>query len=386
MRSFASSRALLLLSSWIVALTAVGQCQVLQIGHEFPGVCLGHVWLDCSGVDSVVWSNGSQAFVLTAPAGSYSFSAYSNGVFVGSGGASIESHGWELDGGGFGGATGNSQFLISGWPWIPYCNTSIFNSPCCSPQQPVEVFLVQDGVTVMQPACMGCHNAQCSGGTTLFHDVPCGHEYTFRIVDPDCAGTYDILSSPIIAPNNANLYLDTLVVGSIPGLNTGSITLLEAIPDTTEPFPIHSPVTGTIYLFEGLVGSNPVGPYFTEALSGIWNALDTGYYRLQFTPNLGCQTIVDTIYVPAVLNVGEKEPPITSALSIAPSITDMTLTLRSKGSAERVWIIIRDAYGRVVLEASDTPGPFSVERLVPGPYFLTAVQGREELRARFIKR
>ncbi|MBP6392353.1 MAG: hypothetical protein KA352_15785, partial [Flavobacteriales bacterium] len=162
--------------------------------------------------------------------------------------------------------------------------------------------------------------------------------------------------------------------------------LVEAVPDTTEPYPIHAPVVGTITLYEGLTGSSTVGGVVASSVSRTWSALDTGYYRVEFAPDAGCQIAMDTIYVPAVLNVGDIEEHITSALSLASSITDETLMLRSRDPAERISITVRDACGRTVLETSAALGPFSVERLVPGPYFLTAVQGREELRARFIKR
>ncbi|MBP6698323.1 MAG: hypothetical protein KA175_11940, partial [Flavobacteriales bacterium] len=61
MRPFAA-RASVLLPSWILALTTMGQCTVHSFS-EMPGVCGGFLNVSCGpGIHSILWSDGQTFF------------------------------------------------------------------------------------------------------------------------------------------------------------------------------------------------------------------------------------------------------------------------------------------------------------------------------------
>ena len=360
-----------------------GQCTVYT-ANEMPGVCGGSLYLgDCPGTspDSVVWSNGAIGF-CQGPPGTYAYQAWLNGAVLQSGAGAIGSFGWEFSVVYAG--SSSSGYAVLANVEIPYCASTVI-SPCCYPQQDqVEVYLVQDGANLIQDQCISCHDHWCAPGSVGFFDVPCGHTYRLRVVDSTCAGQVDDTLHTIIVHNNANLELDTAVLGSVPGFFTGSVELIEAVPDTTEIFPIYGPVTGTAVLYEGLNSSTIVAQYggVTDA---IWTGLDTGYYRICFVPDSGCQVICDTLYVPAVPGNAVSDSPKLDVLSLMPTVTTGMLSLRSQNGAAIADITITNVLGREVLTMRILPGPFSVEQLPRAAYVLTAVQGSERLRLRFLK-
>ena len=360
-------------------------CEV-HTTNAIPSVCDGNIYLlNCqSQYDSVVWSNGNVGYACSGPPGSYSFEAWMNGAVVFSGTRTIQSLGWQFDPV-VGYPTLDGGYWIMGGAYVPFCGTSAYIAPCCMPQPAdVELYLVQDGLNEIQDPCVQCHDHPCYGATVIFTEVPCGHEYYIRLVDAACAGQVDDTLHTIIVHNNANLILDTAVTGSVPGFNTGSIELLEAVPDTTELFPIYGPVTGTAVLYEGLSSSNIVAQY-PGVTDAIWTDLDTGYYRVCFAPDSGCQVICDTLYVPAVQGNGVSESASMDALSLVPTATTGMLTLRSWNGLAVADITITDALGRDVSRMRMAPGPFSVEHFPRGIYVLTAVQVNERLRVLFLR-
>ncbi|MCC7503257.1 MAG: T9SS type A sorting domain-containing protein [Flavobacteriales bacterium] len=363
---------------------ASGQC-TLYISDEMPGVCSGMLYLGgCSGTwpDSVVWSNGDVG-VCQGPPGVYTYQAWLNGAVMQAGNGSINSVEWELDLQ-FAGLSQNFVYGMVAGLDIQSCSFSGTIGPCCVPQTDTEVYLVQDSVNLIQDPCIGCHDHWCAPGSLAFFPIPCGHTYWVRLVDSACVGQVDFTQQSFIAHNNANLILDTAVTGSVPGFNTGSVELIEAVPDTTELYPIYGPVTGTAVLYEGLNGSSIVAQY-SGVTDAIWTGLDTGYYRVCFAPDSGCQVICDTLYVPAVPGNGVDESANMDALSLVPTATTGMLTLRSRNGSAFADITITDALGREVMRMRIAPGPFSVAQLPRGAYVLNAVQGSERLRVRFLK-
>lgn len=360
-----------------------GSC-VSHLVHAFPGVCEGGIWLECDGVDSVVWSNGQSGFSVNGPPGTYSYDAYSGGELVYSSLAVIESHGWEfMDISGHPGSTG---FWLHGSADIAYCGTSIWNSPCCSPEPgAVQIFAIQDGLVPITGPCIMCTNYPCFGTTFMFTELEYGHEYCVRLVDSQCGVTLDATEQCVIAHSCANLALDVSVLPSIPGGSTGVIELIEAIPDTTEPYPISSPVLGTITLFS-LPSYQQVGQGIYNTGVALWNDLDTGYYVISFQPDAGCQAAYDTLYVPAEMNTGAFGVAVAPALRIAPTVTDGMLLLSSSAGSAPVHVRIVDIRGRTVAMMVVPPGPLSVEGLAQGSYVLVATQGEIIFRNRFIKR
>ena len=371
----------LLLSLAVLGQTVRAQCAP-YIAHAFPGVCDGQVSLECE-VDSVVWSTGEVSNTLYAPAGTYSYTAYLNGAVVSANSVTIESNGWNFNGSIHGMAWG-STYAITGNASVAHCGTSIYNFPCCHPGSAgTDVYLLQDGVNTLQQPCVICTDVSCTNATFIFQEVQYGHQYVVCISDPACMGTC-ATDEPIVVPSCANLELGSLITSSIPGQNTGSIELIAAIPDTTEPYPIEAPVTGTISL--SWLDGTPVGSTLLNAGSGLWTGLDTGWYVLSFQPDAGCQAARDTLYVPAETNTGVVRLPSIHVLSIAPTVTDAALRISSSAGSAPVRIRILDIHGRTLVTALAPPGLLSIESLPPGAYVLIASQGEATLRARFIKR
>lgn len=369
----------------VVLMTAVqGQCIAHRV-HAFPDVCDGAIWLECSvAVDSIVWSDGQVGFAIQGTAGTYSYEAYDNGAIVASGAPVIQSNGWVIEG--IDSYSSDFGFHLLGWASIAHCATSIYESPCCLPgQEDVQVFAVQDGVLPIGPPCSGCANYGCYGTTFMWSQLEFGHEYCVRVVDSHCGVTVDATDQCVIAHSCEGLVLETQVLPSLPGDNTGVIELIEAVPDTTEPYPIYSPVLGMINLIS-LTEGQPVGVPLINAGTAIWTGLDTGWYVVEFHPNPVCQIARDTLYVPPETNTAVGNEAMRPVLRMAPTLTDGTLRLSSSTGTAPINVRIVDGHGRTVLTGALTPGPFSIEALPPGPYVLVATQGQALLRSRFIKR
>ncbi len=358
-----------------------GQC-ISHVVHTFPGVCEeGTIWLECfSPPDSIVWANGTTGLAITGPPGTYPYQAYSAGEVVSSGEPAIEAHGWV-----FGGPNSYSTvygFQLSGSASVAYCGTSNWNFPCCAPDD-VSILLIQDGTTPITGPCIGCIDYPCSGGAFMFSQLPYGHEYCVRLVDPACAGIVEPESLCVIAPNCANLSLVTTVQASIPGGSTGVIELIEAIPDTTEVYPIFAPVSGASVLYH-MPGYEQVNPV-QDGTSAIWTALDTGYYLLQFTPVAMCQVQEITLYVPAGTNTSVPLNQVPD-LAVSPTVTDGDLYLSCTEASTPVRLRIVDGRGRTVSSALRAAGRFSIQDLAPGPYLILAEQGEQQVVTRIVKR
>ncbi len=356
------------------------QCHTIHT-HAWEGVCGGHVSVvDCPG-DSVIWSNGASGWTAYLDPGSYSYTVYQGGAVFYSGYANVQTVGWDFADSIHGLPWGWS-YAITGNAFVNYCGTTMYDHSCCVPEG-ADVYLLQDGVNILYLPCVNCTDIWCVSTSFIIHEVPYGHQYVVCISDPSCAGTC-ATDQPITVPSCGNLELVTSISGTIAGENNGSIELVEAIPDTTEPYPIQAPVMGSISLTE-LSSGLLVGTQLTNAGSALWTGLDTGYYVLYFQPDAGCQSAWDTLYVPAETSTGMDRlggP----ALSARPTITDGTLVLSSSISDQPVHIRIVDMHGRTILTTMLRPGPLSVDALLPGAYLLVAAQGEVLLRSRFVKR
>lgn len=367
-----------------IGMRSMAQCHTIRT-HAFEGVCGGHVSvMDCPG-DSVIWDNGATGWEVDLDPGSYSYTVYQGGSVVYSGYTSVQTVGWSFAGSihGTPWGGGGPGYDITGNAFVNYCGTQMYDHVCCVPSG-ADVYLLQDGMNFTGSPCLNCTNIWCVSTSFIFYEVPYGHQYVVCIDDPSCAGTC-AMDEPVIVASCANLELVTSVLPSTPGGSTGVIELIEAIPDTTEPYPISSPVLGTITLF-ALPSNQQVGQGIYNTGGALWSDLDTGYYVISFQPDAGCQTAYDTLYVPAEMNTGSIGVAVAPALRIAPTVTDGMLLLSSSAGSAPVHVRIVDIRGRTVAMMVVPPGPLSVEGLAQGSYVLVATQGEMIFRNRFIKR
>lgn len=348
-----------------------------HIHHAFPDVCDGSIIIMGSGFDQVVWSTGDEGLELTAPPGDYGFSVYNNGNLVFAGVRTIESNGWEVQ----------VQALplfdgiqLSGTLGLQHCGTSIYNAPCCIPdpsQTTFEVF--QDGEPYAPAQCTGCTEVQCAYSMVMVSGLPYGHVYTYAVNDPVCAGV--LTAGMITAHSCANLQLDMEVVDAIGG-NTGSIAVLEAVPDPTEPLPISAPVTGTFRLFNN-AGGEPVGEV-VEGGAAMWTDLAPGEYLVVFVPDELCQTRSNVVTVSGATSVGDR---MIGDVDLYPRVADDFIALPTFDGKGSVNVRVLDMNGRSVLHLTNMPpSRIPVSALVPGAYVVMAASGEEVLHARFIRR
>lgn len=368
---------------------AMASAQGMHVHHAFTNVCQGYMYYD-EPVDSIVWSTGAMGTELfNVPPGTYGFTAYVNGQVVNQGNPVVEEVGWNF-------FLTTDPYLYPGSAFmtanleIPHCASQIFSGVCCHPEPGVtDIIVYQDGVvypTTEVPVqllsdgdCIGCENVNCDYWPVRFLAPP-GHIYTIGVNDPTCAGLV-MADTSVVAPSCANLQLLTEVVDASPGQADGVVTLMEAIPDLTEPQPIEAPVAGTAQLIK-LPEGIAMG-MFTNATTAQWTGLTAGEYTLYFRPDQPCQAHTIPVLVGTATGLGDVEP--ASALRLFPNVADQAIQLSSTASGP-IHLRITDMRGREVVNTRLPAGPFPIDALAPGMYGVVAKQGGSALRTRFIKR
>lgn len=374
-------------SALVLALSCIGTSLVGQTHisryHEMPGLCGPWAVYSPDGggqaADSVVWSTGHVGPTLTnIPIGTYWAIAYAGGGPIFTDTFDLFQTFWDFH-------------LMPGWATqfgyhqdvfvdLPGCGGAVFDSPCCEPQtEMVEVRVYQDGLSYLQLT------QWCYGNVTpMPQPLPFGHVYTYELVDADCGIL--ISTQPDTVPNCANLVLDTVVTGAQPGQYDGAIELVEAIPDTTEQFPIYPTVLGNAKLY-ALPSWTLVGVVQDSVATAIWTGLDTGYYYLEFQPLAGCQIAGDTVYLPPLLNVGSADVDRPSALRITgPTVVDAHIDLAGAPPNTPMEIVIVDGQGRMVRQRSQTSPIIDVGGLTAGLYILLVRSGNALLQERFVRK
>ncbi|HMN04519.1 MAG TPA: T9SS type A sorting domain-containing protein [Flavobacteriales bacterium] len=369
---------------------APAHAQNLLRGHAFPDVCNGFIIFDPPLSGNPVWipSNGvtqvNAGYVTFENPGTYELWEDVDGEMVFVDEYTIQSNGWELD---VSMVNTFAGVMVSGSVGIRYCGgISPFNIPCCSPDEAqTELLFYQDGEP-MDMSGMGCPIPNCTvtcmeGQNFIYHWLDYGHEYQVAINDPVCAGL--VLSPITVAHSCANLDVVTEVVSSTQGQANGSITMVEAIPDPNEPFPITAPVIGDALLISLADPNDPTPVEMFEGVgSAIWTGLETGFYILSFSPDQICQPYSDTIFVD--LSVGMDGHGSDPRMRIFPTVVEQALFFMAE-DGQPSNIDIRDVQGRMVMHAAVTPGPVQVEQLPQGMYTVDLRQGDRLLRTRFIK-
>lgn len=371
---------------------AAGQCNFTWIDYPFGSCTEGFLQLYCTGVDSVVWSNGQVGFEAHLPTGTYDWQAYQDGQVVQTFPFEMKQLGWGLSlsasywqGGGF---------AISGWGEVgeysdtgfvqgAYCDVSAYHGPCCNPVDSLtHVRLVQDGAVELDPVnCMGCDSLPCYGHMVWFGNVPTGHSYHLRLHDLACGQVVDD-STQVIAHACDNLGLSIEAVGTPPGAMEGEVHLLEAVPDTTEPYPLHAPVAGSAAIYRGLDGWDPAGTTYNSVATASWTGLDTGFYRVVFTPDAGCNQVTDTVLVSLPSGVVENGPQ--AALQVVRTNAPDRIMVHVRGGvAARVRLF--NATGQEVPVRKVEGDLYDIGAVPPGVYLVKVDVGDAVLSAKFLQ-
>jgi hypothetical protein len=369
-------------------LFATGQCDLtLNKYHPFGSCAEGqvHVSGGCEPgtMDSLVWSNGQTGYQVSGLApGTHNLRIYNEGEVIQTLEFEIVQLAWTLTEpltSIMGGAP-----AISGWADVQWCNTSAWNHPCCVPvPEQTYVRLVQDGTTeITTEGCMGCESMPCTGSTFMFNNVPAGHSYHIRLYDLACGNVVDYTTT-IVVHSADNLELLHEVIGTEPGAMQGEVHLLEAVPDPTEPYPLQAPVIGTAKLYRGLEGWDMAGEEYESVASATWTGLDTGYYRLEFTPDLVSTQVTRTVYVSFPTSIGDGVPAVGPALLVGLTEDPGRITVRvAGGTATHVELL--DALGRSLPIRKLADGSYNIGAALPGTYLVRAMVDGSMVSAKFI--
>lgn len=381
----------ILISLALLPAAAMAQCSFTWVSHPFGSCTEGDLQLSCNGeVDSVLWSDGHVGFDDQLPPGDYNWQAYHNGQVVQSFPFQMKQLGWGLSVSGSYWQGGG--FSISAWAEVgeytdsafvsgAYCDDSSIQGPCCHPVDSLtHVRLVQDGVVELAPGdCMGCESLPCYGHTVWFGNVPTGHTYHLRLHDLACGQVVDD-TTQIIANSCNNLSLLVETSGTQPGTMQGQVNLLEAVPDTTESYPLHSPVSGIANLYRGLDGWNTAGPPIS-GVSANWAGLDTGYYRVVFTPDAGCNQVTDTVYVSFSTGVNEATMP---ALVVAPTDDPGQIRVQVRGGVA-TQVRLFNAMGQELPVRKVAKGLYDIGAVPSGAYLVQVKAGGTVLTTKFLR-
>lgn len=374
-------RNLILAAGTLVSSIALGQCDLRYTYNPF-GSCMGRVETACG--DSVVWSNGQTGPTATdlAP-GTYSYQVYSNGELVQEvTDVEVVQKAWSISN--LHPDLMGSGPTISGWAEVPDCCDSHWYFLCCSPEDSLSYArLVQDGTTeITVEPCMGCDvqpGLPTLGGMFWFGNVPTGHTYTVRIYDSCGNVTDDTTEIVLNACDNLNLEVETS--GAQPGGLMGEVDLLAAVPDTTEPYPLHAPVTGTATLYRGLGGTDIVGSY-TGVASAAWTGLDTGYYRVEFIPDAGCNRVVKTVHLSTTTGLGEYAP--TPTFQLVPGQDPDQIMVRAQGGVATHIEMVGTLGQRVPVRGLGN-GLYDISTVPPGLYLVSVKVGGAVLSGKFLR-
>lgn len=336
-------------------------------------------------MDSVAWSTGQVMLAggesAPLPPGIHTYQIFSDGAVVLEGSVEIVQLAWSI-------SEVHTDFwdnvgpTISGWAAVPWCGTSAMNYPCCVPEENhTYVRLVQDGTTEIETEyCNGCSNGMpCSGSTVWFGGVPTGHTYHIRVYD-SCGNVTDDPNT-IVLHSCENLSLTIEEVGTDD--TSGEVHLLEAVPDPTEPLPLVGPVAGTAKLYRGLEGNEVVGDVFESVGAASWTGLEAGDYRVEFTPDAGCDRVVQAVQVSSSTSIGTVEQGLGAMLQVGLTADPGRITVRSaQGVATNVEVI--DALGRTVPARKLAEGSYHIGAVPPGAYLVRAMVAGMMATAKFI--
>ncbi|MCB0793761.1 MAG: hypothetical protein KDB88_03410 [Flavobacteriales bacterium] len=357
---------LVLLSS--VIRISLAQCGPYKFHPLWPDT-LGWAYLlstDCDS-DSAVWDNGSIGYgAFDLEPGSHYVIQYDGGTLLDTTFFELEQLHWNLEQLTFAIFSG---LELDHYASIPYCGTSIFNYPTCTPPaDSVVLFLMQDGIPIDSITPL-----DCMFNLEVWMGLPYGHIYQCIVEDrSQCGSTGQTPLVTAYACNGMSFVLE--ITNATSGQADGSVAVLEMMSDTVLPLALPPPFTGTFSLHSlpnyDLIGS-------MQGSSAVWTGLAPGDYLVQFTPDSLC-------FVPEQqVAVGTS----TSLFDPSSASKEGLRTWTDRQGDLLFWnenvheVRIMDINGRL-LRSWNGPPPMDVSDLAPNLYILDAGTGG---RVRFVR-
>jgi len=358
---------LLLLVVFLQTPSAVAQCGP-YVGHPIWPDTEGTAFVnpnECGdGITTCLWDNGSTAWDATGlSVGMHTVDLYVNGAQVQTLSFEVEQLEWELNQSVF---TYVGAVSVSMWAEVPYCGTSIFNYHRCPPDpEQTVVYLLQDGEAIDSLSPVGCLATQHA-----WSGLPFGYTYQLHLVDHGACGS-EAWGAAVQtwSCGGADVALD--VQPSMGG--TGSIEVLEVMPDPGSINPPAGPLEGTFRLWS-LPDYTQVGDEQTGT-TAFWDALPPGDYEVLFVPELLCDPVLTPVTIDLVSGLSNRtmDEPV---LWPQPAQHMLYWSRSMSGAAH-----ITDLHGRLLLQASSTDR-MDISTLAPGIYLLR-VEGCKAMR--FVK-
>ena len=311
---------------------------------------------ECGPADNVIWDNGATTWQVNGLApGLHWVDQYLGGQYLSTDTFEIEQLYWDLQ-----------QIVLVAFPGVevdvyasvPYCGTSIFNHPTCSPPaDSVVIFLLQDGVLIDSITPVDCtYTFDFWGG------LPTGHTYQCVLEDrSNCASSGE---APVTTVHTCDsMAFITNVIAASGGLSNGSIDVLGMLPDTLSDLPLPPPFTGTFTLL-ALPNYDLIGTVTGSTAS--WTGLPAGDYLIGFMPDSLCSapSTVVTIGNSTGMVALSGADPLFVPLWPNPTVDQLHWNGTTSLSAR-----VLDVNGREVLQASGK-SPLDVSRLPAGVYLL----------------
>ncbi len=359
-------RTLLLFAIALNAAAAFAQCGP-YVGHPIWPDTEGTAFVnpnECGdGITTCQWDNGSTAWDATGlSVGMHSVVLYANGVEVQTLSFEVEQLEWDLNQAVF---PYLGAVSVSMWAEVPYCGTSIFNYHYCPPDpEQTVVYLVQDGVAIDGLSPVGCLTTQHE-----WSGLPFGYTYQLHLVDHGACGS-EAWGAALETWSCAGA---DVVLDVQPSMgSTGTIEVVEVMPDATSINPPTGPLEGTFRLWS-LPGYEQVGDE-QIGTSAYWEGLPPGDYEVLFAPDLLCDPVLTPVTVDLISGIGIHA---SRNLHTWPQPAHNDLHWNGTANTAR----ITDMHGRLLLEARNTDR-MDVSALASGIYLLH-VDGRVAMR--FVK-
>lgn len=315
------------------------------------------------GITTCQWDNGSTAWDATGlSVGMHSVVLYANGVEVQTLSFEVEQLEWDLNQAVF---PYQGAVSVSMWAEVPYCGTSIFNYHHCPPdQEQTVVYLLQDGLAIDSLSPVGCLATQHE-----WSGLPFGYTYQLHLVDHGACGS-EAWGAALETWSCAGA---EVVLDVQPSMgSTGTIEVMEVMPDPASINPPAGPLEGTFRLWS-LPGYEQVGDEQTGT-SAYWDGLPPGDYEVLFIPDLLCDPVLTPVTVDLISGIGMNAGDnLRTWPQPAHNVLHWTGTANTAG--------ITDLHGRLLLQARNTDR-MDVAALAPGIYLLK-VEGRSAMR--FVK-
>ena len=254
----------------------------------------------CQPADSIVWYDGSIAWSITRPPGSYGFNRYWQGQVVESDSVVLCTHGLNTQVNAYGLASPSMTIphvlydLYATWNWCDFQDNMY---SCCGSWSATSIVVKKNSSSIV--ATYTADPFLNFYSEVIFLPADFGSYYEFEMRLP--CDTLTFFTDTI--KDCANMTLNVQVDPDTGAMMTGRINVLNAIPDTTAPYVPASPVLGQSQLTSLATGQVVGSSLGNPTASVLYDDLEAGCYELSWWPSPEfCTLVRDTI---CVQNSGE---------------------------------------------------------------------------------